>query len=257
MSAKVDNSAIQDGYRLYHHAFILSEDGDWAVVQQGMQAEAKLPLHSRNYFLLVNDRSKYARRYHWLSENVDDFVEDPHSAICGQRKEKKVLNMVAKDSKEAQNISVEIAEEPIEKLQKLIAGKELKRNLAVSEKRLAMPSHHEIRVLSKQTIKTFQKIRQIQPQDYEELLSIQGVGPAAVRALALIAEVVYGASPSWQDPAKFSFSHGGKDGFPFPVDRKTYDRSILTLQTAIDNAKLGDKERLAAMGRLNGFVSIK
>lgn len=235
MSAKVDSAAVQAGYQLYHHVFVLTERGDWCVIQQGL-----------------NPLNRYARRYHWLSSDVRSFVEEPQSAICSDAREEKVLNMVAAESSECRRASVDALDD-LPSL--VVASKAIKEKLpSVECTHLWMPPHHDIRELSERTIGTLEKVKEINPQSYEELLSQRGVGPAAVRALALVAEVIYGSAPSWKDPAKFSFAHGGKDGFPFPVDRKSYDRSTETLRTAIDNAKVGQKEKLRAFARLSAFV---
>ena len=195
MSAKVDNTAVQDNYNLYHHCFIFNEKGKWVVIQQGM-----------------NSSNRYARRYHWI--NAENFVEEPHSAICCDKKQK-TLNMTAKSSKEARETSVDLVNDNknIERF--------LNRNLNdfTGKKVLKLPAHHGIN-LNKQTATALSNAYEIQPENYEELLTIRGIGPKAVRALALISELVYGKELSWKDPAKFSFAHGGKDGIPYPVDRK-------------------------------------
>ena len=217
MAAKVDNSALQDGYGLYHHNFLVSETGNWAVVQQGMNAE-----------------TKYARRYHWLSDHVQSFVDEPHEAICCDHRGK-ALNMVAKESEEARKISVDIVKDSPLKVRKY----------------LVMSRHHWIdnRVFSK-----LMDLHEFQPRDYEELLAFQGVGPKTIRALALTSKLIYGKEASWRDPAQFSFSRGGKDGTPYPVDRGAYDQSSEILRNAIDNAKIGSSEKLKAIRRLENFI---
>lgn len=225
MAAKVDSAALQDGYQIYHHTFIFTRQGSWCVVQQGM-----------------NESNRYARRYHWLSEGVKDFVCEPHKAICsdgiGQ-----ALNMVAVESEKARRVSTEIAGEKPEKL-----IKELKRIQT-----LQLPSRH---FLLKEDInpdrlwKVFLKTYERGPEDFETLLGLPGVGPKTIRALSLIAELVYGAKPSFRDPARYSFAHGGKDRHPYPVDRENYDRSIEFLKKAISSAKIGNRERMEALKRL-------
>jgi len=216
MSAKVDNAVVQDGYQLYHHTFIVSEEGKWAVVQQGM-----------------SDKSRYARRYHWLSEKVIEFVKEPHAAICCDVTGK-TLNMSANESEEARKISVDLVKEGQENL-----------------KRLILDMKHEIDL---KNYKPLMDAHEFQPKNYEELVAIRGIGAKSLRALALLSSLVYGTEPSWRDPCKFAFSHGGKDGYPFPVDRKTYDKSIEILRTALDNAKLGNREKLEAIKRLKVFL---
>ena len=230
MSAKIDNTAVQDGYQLYHHCFIFTEKGDWCVIQQGM-----------------NSFNRYARRYHWFS-NFSSFIIEPHSAICCDQKEK-TLNMVSKQSREAQEVSVDLVNENIG--QRMLKQRTL---CNFDEKVLSLPYHHDLGRISKSTSLALINAYEIQPENYEELLSIRGIGPKAIRSLALISQLIYGKEPSWEDPAKFSFAHGGKDGIPYPVDRKLMDSSTGMLRNALENAKIGDKERLHALKRLNDFI---
>lgn len=232
MSAKVDNTAVQDGYQLYHHLFLFTQDGSWAVVQQGM-----------------NEANRYARRYHWLGETVADFVCEPHNAICSDSIGQ-ALNMVARESEPARQTVTDIV--VTEKPEKLLA--DLKKL-----KTLDMPPRHHLTLedihpdrLSKILIKTHER----SPENFEQLLGLEGVGPKTVRALSLISELVYGVAPSFRDPARFSFAHGGKDGYPFPVDRKTYDRSIELLGKAVRRAKIGEPEKLSALRRLSRFERV-
>jgi hypothetical protein len=230
MSAKIDSACIQDGYNLYHHVFIFNEKGKWVVVQQGM-----------------NEKNRYARRYHWLSDEVKSFVEEPNKIAC-DKKEKIVLDMTAKKSNETRKTSVDIVNDNLFSRQSTI------KSFFGGEKILSMPQIHEIIKLNKRTLETLNKAAEIHPENYEQLVAIRGIGPKSVRALALISEIIYGKEPSWKDPVKFSFAHGGKDGYPFPVDRKTYDKSIDMLRIAIENAKIGNKERIFALKRLNEFI---
>jgi hypothetical protein len=239
MSAKVDNALVQDGYHIYHHAFFFTEKGDWAVVQQGM-----------------ND--SHARRYHWLSDNVKSFVEEPHSAICSQRQEQSVLDLTAAESRENRKATLDLVRDGPSHLQS--AQRSLldfgPSGLSPAPE-LSMPRRHEL--LPKQDIdeagrKALQMAYELQPSSYEDLIALKGMGPMRIRALALISELIYGASPSWRDPAKYSFAHGGKDGTPFPVDRETYDSSIKTLQEALEGAKLDRSEKYEALKRLGRHV---
>jgi hypothetical protein len=226
MSAKVDNSAVQDGYQLYHHTFLFTKAGSWAVVQQGM-----------------NDANRYARRYHWLSEAVTDFVNEPHSAIASQMKAT-TLNLVASESASARSTVSEIAVN--EKPQVIVA--DLKRL-----KTLSLPAHHPIGIndLHPDSInRVLLGIYERQPQGFEQLLGLQGVGAKTLRALTLIAELVHGVAPSYEDPARYSFAHGGKDGYPYPVDKETYDRSIELLAKSVSRARLGLSEKREALNRL-------
>jgi hypothetical protein len=223
MTAKVDNSLIQAGYQIYHHSFFVTEDGKWAVVQQGMNVENKL-----------------ARRYHWLSFSFNSFVVEPHSAIVGF-KEENVLNMVAKESEEARKASVDIVKENVRKFKKYFSSP------YSLYKFLKMPIEHtfDIRVYKK-----LLDLHEFDPRNYEELVAFEGVGPKTVRALALIAKLVYGKEASWIDPVKYTFAHGGKDRIPYPVDRKTYDESIRTLKEILEKAEIERKEKLEALKRL-------
>lgn len=232
MAAKVDNTAIQDGYILYHHSFFLTEDGNWAVVQQGM-----------------NDSNSYARRYHWLSENITNFVLEPHSAICCDKKEERALNTVASESEEARKIMVDIVQENPERIKRHLI--QLSLSQFGFEYGFAMSSEHEIDV---RFYRKFLDLNEFKPKNYEELLAFKGVGPKTIRALALIADMIYGAPPSWRDPVKYSFSHGGKDGFPYPVDKSQYDKSIEILNIAIENAKINNFEKLKALNRLKIYA---
>jgi len=223
MVAKVDNSLIQAGYQIYHHSFFVTEDGKWAVVQQGMNVENKL-----------------ARRYHWLSFSFNSFVVEPHSAIVGF-KEKNVLNMVAKESEEARKASVDIVKEDVRKFKKYFSSP------YSLYKFLKMPVGHTFDI---KVYKKLLELHEFDPKNYEELVAFEGVGPKTVRALALIAKLVYGKEASWVDPVKYTFAHGGKDRVPYPVDRKTYDESIKTLKEILEKAEIERKEKLKALKRL-------
>jgi len=240
MSAKVDNACLQDGYQLYHHCFVFSEEGDWAVVQQGM--------HER-----------LARRYHWLSNGIKSFVDEPHSGIAGDRREEVVLDMTAHESEEARSASVDLVREDPKHLmtytreaEQLSLDDYFERSPQVLK--LVMPTKHAITDLTKRTVVALQRAYELQPESYEELVAIRGIGPKAVRALALVSDLIYGKPPSWKDPAKYSFAHGGKDGIPFPVDRPTYQRTTEILESAIDGAKIGQRDKLNAIRRLHEFL---
>jgi hypothetical protein len=241
MSAKVDNTAVQAGYQLYHHAFVVAENGKWAVIQQGMS---------------VQDRT--ARRYHWLSEHVEDFVVEPHDAIVGDVKRNAALDMTAKDSEDCRKISTDLVQEPTKKLMRLLESVRPSYQASLQK---WMPEakwkEYAVDTLSMPNNlnwKAVEKAYEFQPKNYEQLLGVSGIGPSTIRGLALIAELVYGASPSWKDPVKYSFAYGGKDGVPFPVDRKAMDESIQILENAVKNAKIGDSEKLWSLQRLRQFV---
>jgi hypothetical protein len=244
MSAKVDNTAVQAGYQLYHHAFFVAEDGKWAVIQQGMCPE---------------DRT--ARRYHWLSDDLKSFVVEPHNAIVGDIKREIALDMTAKESEGCRKASVDIAKEPPKKVMRLMLSirpayqKSLQEWLPKTED--TQWKEYPIDVLSMPrniNWKALQQVYEFQPRNYEELLGFKGVGPAAVRGLALIAELIYGEKPSWKDPVKYSFAYGGKDGVPYPVNRQAMDESIQILKQAIQEAKIGDGEKIRSLQRLRQFV---
>jgi hypothetical protein len=226
MSAKVDNAAVQDGFTLYHHVIFFTADGRWTVVQQGM-----------------NETSRYARRYHWLGEGLASFTCEPHSGIWAARRENKVLNLVAQESEQTRLASAALSCQAPERLLR-----ELERTL-----HLRMPARHEILdadIDPKRLQKTLLASYEAQPGSFDELLGVRGVGPRTLRALAFLAEIIYGAHPSFRDPARFGYAHGGKDGHPYPVDRETYDKSIEVLRQAVERAKLGDRDRLYALRKL-------
>ena len=242
MSAKVDNSCVQDGYQLYHHCFFLTEKGNWAVIQQGMS-------------------DSYARRYHWLSDNVKSFVEEPHTGICAQKMEESVLNLTAKDSSETRKASLDLVKDNPRHIGKYVLGARPQKTLMEygandSAEHYSLPAHHPVMDidLGKNGMEILRKAYELQPKNYEELISLQGMGPKKIRALALISELVYGTKPSWRDPAKYSYAHGGKDGFPYPVHRNTYDSTIDTLRDALEQAKLEKKDKIDAIKRLHEYI---
>jgi uncharacterized protein len=225
-AAKVDSAAVQDGYQLYHHAFFFTGKGEWCVVQQGM-----------------SDATRTARRYHWLSEHVSSFVEEPHEAVCCDA-QGETLNLVADESAGVRRGSVELAIQPPE-----VTLRELAK---VPE--LAMPARHtlfpELDVPNRHLQKILTKTYERAPENFEALLGIEGVGPKTLRALSLTSELLHGTSASMRDPARFAFAHGGKDGTPFPVDRATYDKTVAILGLAINKAAIGRTEKVQAFKRL-------
>ncbi len=228
LSAKVDSAALQDGYNIYHHCFFFTREGSWAVVQQGM-----------------NEPKGFARRYHWLGEDVDCFVVEPHSAVCCDSKGK-ALNMVASEAGPARSLVTELSKERPQALLK-----ELERL-----KTLDMPRRHHTLledIHPKRLHTTLLRTYESRPVDFEGLLATPGVGPKTIRALSLVSEIVYGVKNSFRDPVRFSFAHGGKDGHPYPVDRETYDRTIEFLSTALREARIGLSERKDAFRRLSSL----
>ncbi len=229
--AKVDNSAIQDGFQLYQHNLIFTKDSEWAVIQQGMNTE-----------------NRYARRYHWNSLDIKSFIEEPHKAICCDLKQNSIINMVAKESKTAQETSVLISQEKPEKIIKEIT----------SMQTLSLPKHHYVDIKdinTKRLYKILLKTYEQKPDNFEKLLYTKGVGPKTIRALALISDLIYGKKPSFTDPVRFSFAHGGKDGYPYPVNKNVYDNSILFLKNAIKKMKIDNSEKNSALKRLFKFYS--
>ena len=221
--AKVDSAAVQDGFTLYLHSFVLTRDGAWTVVQQGM-----------------NTDRRQARRYHWLSEGLRSFVEAPHAAIEGPP-QGMILNLTDRGAGEARAGQVElVARGPDHVVEAL--------------RHLSLPAHHEVRpsdVSLRRLHGTLKAASESGPDDFPSLLLTPGVGPRTVQALALVSEVVHGAPSRFQDPARFAFAHGGKDGHPFPVPLEVYDQTLTVLRRAVEQAKLGNAERLDALRRLD------
>ncbi|TMH07746.1 MAG: DUF763 domain-containing protein [Betaproteobacteria bacterium] len=228
ISAKVDNSAVQDGYQLYHHSFVFTADGQWCIVQQGM-----------------SDATSTARRYHWLSDSASDYVSEPHAAICCDANAD-TLNLVAMESADVRSASAALAAQKPEVILNALGHLPL----------LEMPRRHEVarsdinpKYLERILLRTYETA----PADFESLLAIEGVGAKTLRALALTAELIYGTRASRRDPARYSFAHGGKDGTPFPVDRTTYDKTIEVMHHALNGAKIDRSEKIRAFRRLAEF----
>jgi len=223
LSAKVDNTAIQDGFQLYLHSFILSNEGDWAVVQQGM-----------------SDSSSTARRYHWHSENLKSFVEEPHTGICGIN-QGQILNLTASEADKTRQSMMSItAESPTRMLTEI--------------QKLVMPNNHEVKskdVDLKRLGSILWLAQEKQPNSFEELLLLEGMGPRTLQSMALVSEVIYGTPSRFTDPARYSFAHGGKDGHPFPVPVNVYDETISVLQKAIEKAKIGNTDKQQAIKSLH------
>lgn len=251
MAAKVDSSLIQDGYQIYHHSFFFSKNGRWAVVQQGM-----------------NTARATARRYHWFSDNVEDLVCEPHTGIVSQAIGGNVLNLTARQSGDSRNLSVEMVHGGYRSLAKDIEilrkhSSHLSKMVSVRHKGEQLTflqledtefKHHPVVCedfsRSRYLEKILQKVCDDQPENYERLLATQGVGPKTIRALALVGEVIYGAKPSYEDPARYSFAHGGKDATPYPVDKATYDKTIATLAQAVGKSRIAPYEKDKIFRRL-------
>jgi uncharacterized protein len=256
MSAKVDSAAVQDGFQLYHHAFLFTPGGQWCVIQQGLNADAKT-----------------ARRYHWLGETVDDFVCEPHGAISdlasptgarpGSDRQLFLLNMVAREATENREKSASLVGENPDRLLSQIER-------YTEGPTLFAPKHHRILpadVNSRHLRRVLISAHEQHPDSFETLLGTRGVGPATIRSLSLLAEIIFDAPASHRDPATvsaaaqpnadrhwadYAYAHGGKDGTPFPVDRATYDRNIEILIDAVRKARVGENEKMSALRRLSG-----
>ncbi|MBV9905920.1 MAG: DUF763 domain-containing protein, partial [Alphaproteobacteria bacterium] len=241
--AKVDSAAVQDGFDLYLHGFFVTDDGKWTVVQQGMKGEAKL-----------------ARRYHWLSEGLKSFVEEPHSGIDGSD-QGTIINLTDKRAEKSRRGTVDLLSSlgPDGVARELVAleaadapAQEEQPQLALPH--LVMPRHHDVRssdVHVRRLHGALAAAADRGPEDFAELLMVPGVGARTVEALALVAEVVHGAPCRFSDPGRFSYAHGGKDRHPFPVPLKVYDETLKVMKGAIERAKLGQRETLDALKRLD------
>ena len=235
LAAKVDNNAIADGFQIYLHGFVLTKDGEWAIVQQGM-----------------NEQSRLARRYHWHSATVKDFTCEPHTAIVG---EPAFAAGCGGQAPIIQNL-VDARAKPAQDALLTIAGDSPQGTLSEVMK-MRLPSHHDVRAKDVDlkrlgavlAVSHEQKLR-----DFASLLLVQNLGPRTLQSLALIAEVIHGTPTRFNDPARFAFAHGGKDSHPFPVPLKTYDESIAVLRRSLDAAKVGDTEKIDGMKRLDTFV---
>jgi hypothetical protein len=223
--AKVDSAALQDGFDLYLHSFVVSRDGAWTVIQQGM-----------------NTDKRQARRYHWISEGLDSFVDDPHSAIDGPP-QGIILNMADHRATAARRDQVSLVHRGPDHVVEQV------RHL----RHLQMPAHHDVKlsdVMLRRLHTTLTVAADSAPDDFSELLLTRGLGARTVQALALVSEVIHGSPSRFDDPARFSFAHGGKDGHPFPVPLNVYDQTLSVLRQAVQRAKLGQTEKLEALRRL-------
>jgi uncharacterized protein len=247
--AKVDSAAVQDGFDLYLHSFIVTHEGHWCVVQQGM-----------------NENRREARRYHWLSENLESFLDSPHAAIEG-RNQGSIINLADVRAEKNRRAGLELIHSGPDRAIAILKRLDRSGNTALSlfpelepdvperlQPHLHLPAHHEVRasdVVLRRLHGALAAAADRGPKDFTEVLMTPGVGARTVAALALVAEVVYGTPSRFSDPARFSLAHGGKDGHPFPVPIKVYDETIRVLKHAVDQAKLGNDEKLSALERLD------
>jgi hypothetical protein len=235
--AKVDSAALQDGFDLYLHGFVLAADGQWTVVQQGMNGDSRL-----------------ARRYHWLSEGLTSFVDDPHAAIEG-RNQGAIVNLADHRAAGSRSAQIELLTDlGPDKIATEIAKLEGKTPAQAELPYLIMPAHHDVRaedIIGRRLHATLAAAADRGPTDFPDLLLTPGVGARTVQALAMVAEVVHGAPCRFADPARFSLAHGGKDRHPYPVPLKVYDETLRILKNAVQRAKLGREEELSAIRRLD------
>ena len=218
----MDNTAVQDGFQLYLHTFVVTADGEWAVVQQGM-----------------NPATRMARRYHWLSSSLHSFTEEPHTAVCG-RNQGLILNLTHHDAAPTKEGMLALTRERPDRV--------------LREATLVMPTRHEVRAADvdlKRLGAALVLAHETGVRDMEELLLLQGVGPRTLQSLTLVSEVIYGTPSRFADPARFSFAHGGKDGHPFPVPTQVYDETIALFDDAIHRARLGEHDKADALRNLS------
>ncbi len=229
MAAKVDSAAVQDGYQLYHHVMLFDAEGHWAVIQQGM--------HNTNHM---------ARRYHWLDRIPDTFTRHPHQAVVGAMTAE-VFDLTESANWPIQDASLELSQYPDQVLQQLRHIEEH----PDGHRDLLLPRFHAI-PSSRHIDTILRKVyEEANPKSFEDLLGLSGVGASTIRALSMVAEVIHGTHPTFHDPVRYSFAHGGKDGFPYPVNRHNYDTSIATLRQAIERARLQDHDKMQALKRLS------
>ncbi|MCL4102971.1 DUF763 domain-containing protein [Fibrobacter sp. HC4] len=266
LCAKVDNTAVQDGFQLYQHNFIVTDEGDWAVVQQGMNTDARA-----------------ARRYHWCSSNLRSFVEEPHAGVVGENRGQ-ILNLTHQEAGITRNSILELTHENPDRMMREIRqmvtpsssmvvspqmdlfapivapdGTPVRLGsrdpiIANSSRDCIMPSRHEVRaedVDLKRLGGVLATAYESDPKDFESLLLTPGLGPRTLQSLTLVSEVINGTPSRFRDPARYSFAHGGKDGHPFPVPTRVYDESIRVLKGAIEKAKIGDRDKMDCLNRLH------
>lgn len=253
MSAKIDNAAIQDGFSLYHHVIFFDNNGNWTIIQQGL-----------------NEKSKMARRYHWISDDLVDYLIEPHKGIIGNERIPLCLNMTSKNSEENRKTCVDLIKEGSKSIKSSINKINKTSSLENLDKWMYEPTSHpncKIFLKDRQAIenyempqtlnwRTMDELYDITPTNYEDLISQKGVGPSLIRALSLISEIIYDNRASWKDPVKYNYAHVGKDGLPYPIARNTYDKSIKYLSEVISGSKIEKKERISSLKRLSTYSNI-
>lgn len=223
LSAKVDNTAVQDGFSIYLHSFVVTADGEWVVIQQGMK-----------------EATGFARRYHWHSSQLENFINAPHAGICGEN-QGLILNLTDRTADTTRQGVLDIStQHPTRMIEEI--------------RKIRMPAHHDVKskdVDLRRLGSIIALAYEHEPKDFESLLLLQGLGPRTLQSLTLVSEVIYGTPSRFRDPARYSFAHGGKDGHPFPVPTKVYDETISTLKTAVAKAKIGHTDKQKALRSLH------
>ena len=236
LSSTVDSSALQDSFELYHHCVFFGESGNWSIVQQGLNPEIK-----------------YARRYHW-SDSCKDFVNEPHEAICCDFKSANVLNLVSSKSRENRKACLDLIKDPTHKIMNDFKLLRLNQKTLLNWNSPSVKRKENLLMPWNVNWNALEKAYNFQPKNYEELLLVKDVGPKTVRALSLISEFIYGEKADWKDPVKYSFTVGGKDNVPYPVERNTMDEATAILKNAVEEARIGRKEKMCSLKRLQDFV---
>jgi hypothetical protein len=226
LTARIDNNAIQDGFQLYFHLFIFSKNGEWGVIQQGM-----------------DEKTSYARRYQWYSERITNFCENPHTGIVSPIKKKEVINLVAKESKKVQESLVSLVKENLNIVMKELTPKV---HIIFKKDHILTPQDFSFKSLRKVWEKTYEN----PPSNFQELILTEGMGAKTLRALTLASELIYNVKASREDPIIYSYAHGGKDGYPYKLNRKLYDTTVQELEEILRKVKLGESEKLALFKRL-------
>ena len=255
MSAKIDSAAIQDGFNLYHHFILFDDDGHWTIIQQGL-----------------NKRNKMARRYHWLSNNLSNYIIEPHRGIIGNERIPFCLDMTSRESEENRKTCIDIIKGGSNLIKssiyKIMETNNYSQNLDkwIYNNKLPLDSHgffeksdiniEKYEMPSRINWKVMDELYDIYPKNYEEIISQEGVGPSTIRALALIAEIIYGTKASWNDPVKYNYAHGGKDGVPYPIARNTFDNSIKYLSEAVNGSEIEKVEKIKSLKRLSVYSNI-
>ena len=253
MSAKVDSAAIQDGFNLYHHCILFDDYGHWTIIQQGL-----------------NKTNKMARRYHWISNNLLNYIIEPHRGIIGNERIPFCLDMTSRESEKNRKICVDIIKEGSKSVKSYI-DKIMETNIPqnldkwlYNNNKLPSDSYgfferdniEKYEMPSKINWKIMDELYDNNPKNYEDIISQEGVGPSTIRALSLIAEIIYGTKTSWNDPVKYNYAHGGKDGVPYPISRNIYDHSIKYLSEAINGSEIEKEEKIKSLKRLSVYSNI-